>query len=97
MRRRLNPQAPVEYLLLIQPLRDGDTGETAPVTPIASKEENMDTTSTIIWTKIDEAPALATLSLLPVVQAFTRKVLGVRIRCGTSRSRAASSPTSPRA
>jgi isocitrate dehydrogenase len=26
----------------------------------------------IIWTKIDEAPALATYSLLPVVQAFTR-------------------------
>jgi isocitrate dehydrogenase len=30
------------------------------------------TTSTIIWTKIDEAPALATYSLLPVVKAFTR-------------------------
>ena len=29
-------------------------------------------TSTIIWTKIDEAPALATLSLLPIVQAFTK-------------------------
>jgi isocitrate dehydrogenase len=29
-------------------------------------------TSTIIWTKIDEAPALATYSLLPVVQAYTR-------------------------
>jgi len=29
-------------------------------------------TSTIIWTKIDEAPALATYSLLPIVQAFTR-------------------------
>ncbi len=28
--------------------------------------------SKIIWTKIDEAPALATYSLLPVVQAFTR-------------------------
>jgi isocitrate dehydrogenase len=27
--------------------------------------------SKIIWTKIDEAPALATYSLLPVVQAFT--------------------------
>ncbi|MAE69482.1 MAG: isocitrate dehydrogenase (NADP(+)) [Gemmatimonadetes bacterium] len=26
----------------------------------------------IIWTKIDEAPALATYSLLPIVQAFTR-------------------------
>ena len=26
----------------------------------------------IIWTKIDEAPALATYSLLPIVQAFMR-------------------------
>ncbi len=33
----------------------------------------MDTkTSTIIWTQIDEAPALATYSLLPVVKAFTK-------------------------
>jgi isocitrate dehydrogenase len=33
----------------------------------------MDTkTSTIIWTQIDEAPALATFSLLPVVKAFTK-------------------------
>ncbi len=29
-----------------------------------------DHASTIIWTQIDEAPALATLSLLPIVQAF---------------------------
>ncbi len=29
------------------------------------------TTSKIIWTKIDEAPALATYSLLPIVRAFT--------------------------
>jgi isocitrate dehydrogenase len=29
------------------------------------------TTSKIIWTKIDEAPALATYSLLPIVKAFT--------------------------
>ncbi len=28
--------------------------------------------STIIWTAIDEAPALATYSLLPIVQAFTK-------------------------
>jgi isocitrate dehydrogenase len=28
--------------------------------------------SKITWTKIDEAPALATYSLLPIVQAFTR-------------------------
>ena len=26
----------------------------------------------IIWTEIDEAPALATYSLLPIVQAFTK-------------------------
>ncbi|WP_435626566.1 NADP-dependent isocitrate dehydrogenase [Candidatus Ferrigenium straubiae] len=30
------------------------------------------TTPKIIWTKIDEAPALATYSLLPIVQAFTK-------------------------
>ncbi len=30
------------------------------------------TKSKIIWTKIDEAPALATYALLPVVQAFTK-------------------------
>jgi isocitrate dehydrogenase len=30
------------------------------------------TTSKIIWTSIDEAPALATHSLLPIVQAYTR-------------------------
>jgi isocitrate dehydrogenase len=30
------------------------------------------TPQTIIWTDIDEAPALATYSLLPVIQAFTR-------------------------
>jgi isocitrate dehydrogenase len=30
------------------------------------------TTSEIIWTKIDEAPALATRSLLPIVEAYTR-------------------------
>ncbi len=29
-------------------------------------------TAKIYWTKIDEAPALATYSLLPIVQAFTR-------------------------
>ena len=28
--------------------------------------------SKIIWTKIDEAPALATYSFLPIVQAFTK-------------------------
>ena len=30
------------------------------------------TTQKIIWTEIDEAPALATYSLLPVIQAFTQ-------------------------
>ncbi|HEY0593063.1 MAG TPA: NADP-dependent isocitrate dehydrogenase, partial [Thermoanaerobaculia bacterium] len=30
------------------------------------------TEKTIIWTKVDEAPALATYSLLPIVQAFTK-------------------------
>ena len=30
------------------------------------------TTSKIIWTQIDEAPALATYSLLPIVQAFVK-------------------------
>jgi len=32
----------------------------------------MSSRPTIVWTKIDEAPALATYSLLPVVQAFTK-------------------------
>ena len=35
--------------------------------------------SKIIWTKIDEAPALATYSLLPVVQAFTNGT-GIEIK-----------------
>ncbi len=30
------------------------------------------TTATITWTKVDEAPALATYALLPIVRAFTR-------------------------
>ena len=30
------------------------------------------TKSSIIWTKVDEAPALATCSLLPVVQAYAK-------------------------
>jgi len=36
-----------------------------------NKGENM-TTQKIIWSKIDEAPALATYSLLPIVNAFTK-------------------------
>ena len=35
-------------------------------------------TNKIIWTKIDEGPALATYSLLPIVQAFT-KAAGVEV------------------
>jgi isocitrate dehydrogenase len=35
----------------------------------------------IIWTKVDEAPALATYSLLPIVQAFT-KTVGVAVETG---------------
>jgi isocitrate dehydrogenase len=38
----------------------------------------MNKTSTIIWTQIDEAPALATLSLLPIVRAFTKDT-GVQV------------------
>ena len=34
--------------------------------------------SKIIWSKIDEAPALATYSLLPIVNAFT-KAAGVEV------------------
>jgi isocitrate dehydrogenase len=38
-----------------------------------TKEEDMtNRTSKIIWTEIDEAPALATYSLLPIVKAFTK-------------------------
>ena len=33
----------------------------------------------IVWTKVDEAPALATFSLLPIVEAFVGTA-GVRIR-----------------
>ncbi len=36
------------------------------------------TTAKIYWTKIDEAPALATYSLLPIVQAFT-KTAGIEV------------------
>ncbi len=35
-------------------------------------------TSRIIWTKIDEAPALATYTLLPVIQAFTKNT-GIKV------------------
>jgi len=36
------------------------------------KEKNMPESSQIIYTKIDEAPALATHSLLPILRAFTK-------------------------
>jgi len=36
------------------------------------------TTAKIIFTMVDEAPALATYSLLPIVQAFT-KAAGVSV------------------
>ncbi len=36
------------------------------------------TAQTIAWTKIDEAPALATYSLLPIIQAFT-KAAGITV------------------
>ena len=36
------------------------------------------TSGKIVWTKIDEAPALATYSFLPIVQAFT-KTAGVDV------------------
>jgi isocitrate dehydrogenase len=38
----------------------------------------MTTETKIVWTKIDEAPALATYSLLPIVNAFT-KAAGVEV------------------
>jgi isocitrate dehydrogenase len=36
------------------------------------------TKSKILWTKVDEAPGLATYSLLPIVNAFT-KAAGVSV------------------
>ncbi len=52
------------------------------------------TPSKIIWTKIDEAPALATYSLLPIVQAFT-KGTGIEVETRDISLAAGSSPTSP--
>jgi len=47
----------------------GNTGDIE----IKTKGESMTTgTAKILWTKTDEAPALATYSLLPVIQAFTK-------------------------
>ena len=54
------------------------------------------TAHTIIYTHTDEAPALATRSLLPVVNAFT-DVAGVQRRAARHLAgRAGSSPRSPR-
>jgi hypothetical protein len=50
----------------------------------------------IIYTFTDEAPALATYSLLPIIEAFAGSP-GSRSRPATSRSPGASSPTSPSA
>jgi len=50
----------------------------------------------IVWTKVDEAPALATFSLLPIVEAFVGAA-GVKMKLkGHFAGLAASSPTSPR-
>ena len=39
---------------------------------IIEESNPMSVSTTIIYTKTDEAPALATYSLLPIVQAFTK-------------------------
>ena len=51
--------------------------------------------SKIIYTKIDEAPALATYSLLPVLQAFT-KGTGIEFETKTVEGSGASRATSAR-
>jgi len=51
-------------------------------------------TAKIIWTKIDEAPALATYSLLPIVNAFT-KAPALLSKQGISPWQAGSLPTFP--
>jgi isocitrate dehydrogenase len=40
--------------------------------PLSPRFTTMSATPTIIYTKTDEAPALATYSLLPIIQAFTK-------------------------
>jgi isocitrate dehydrogenase len=50
---------------------------TAPVGSFFLKRKNM-TSQKIIYTMVDEAPALATYSLLPIIQAFT-KAAGVAV------------------
>jgi isocitrate dehydrogenase len=49
---------------------------------------------TIIYTKTDEAPALATYSLLPIVQAFTKHA-GINIETRDISVAAASWPPLP--
>ena len=50
--------------------------------------------ATIIYTKTDEAPLLATYSFLPIIQAYA-STAGVEVRCGTSPSPAGFSRSSP--
>ena len=76
------PRGPGESSLLVRP-RDY-----APEAMPSSRH-------TIIYTHTDEAPALATRSLLPMVNAFTTSPEW-RSSCATSRSPAASWPRSPR-
>ena len=53
------------------------------------------TDSTIIYTHTDEAPALATYSFLPVIQAYAATAGVERRDAGTSRWPGGSSPASP--
>ncbi len=58
---------------LVSECRRPPVGQDSVETDIKHKGENMaEKTAKIIWTKIDEAPMLATYSLLPVIQAFTK-------------------------
>ncbi|HEY5704569.1 MAG TPA: NADP-dependent isocitrate dehydrogenase, partial [Terrimicrobiaceae bacterium] len=50
-----------------------DHEQPIPLVSDFSTPTNMSELPTIIYTKTDEAPALATYSLLPIVQAFTRQ------------------------
>ena len=55
-----------------------------------------DTTAKIIYTHTDEAPALATYSFLPIIEAFAG-ACGVAVETRDIRSPAASWPCSPTA
>ena len=56
----------------IRPAITGATVEFCQCSKGEIKEVMNNKTSTIIWTWTDEAPALATLSFLPIVKAFTK-------------------------